>query len=177
MTPLSPSPHQQTHRHPTPHPSPSPENKSIDDVEQVHARHEWEGKGSPNEDWESMDIPSDQSDGAASTDGGQDMEGDGEDPEGDGTDGEGIGLHDSAAEDDVSEGGVERTLNPWAWSQKTNDEKVQLWELEDLIKKDRLSTAAARTKWMYQARLGSKRSLARSRVAEYYSNKGTYRYE
>ncbi|KAG8931881.1 hypothetical protein FRC01_000650 [Tulasnella sp. 417] len=64
------------------------------------------------------------------------------------------GLNERTVEDEMSEGGVDRALNPWAWSQKTNDEKVRKWELEDLIKVDRLSTAAARTKWMYEARLG-----------------------
>ncbi|KAG8927972.1 hypothetical protein FRC01_006642 [Tulasnella sp. 417] len=63
-------------------------------------------------------------------------------------------LLEDEGSDEGSDEGFERSLNPWAWSQSKNDEKVQAWALEDLIQEDRLSTAAARTKWMFEARLG-----------------------
>lgn len=46
--------------------------------------------------------------------------------------------------------------NPWTWDQEINDEKIELWEVEDLIMRDPRSTAPVRTKWMYEARKGGK---------------------
>ncbi|KAG9041628.1 hypothetical protein FS837_011947 [Tulasnella sp. UAMH 9824] len=45
--------------------------------------------------------------------------------------------------------------NPWTWEQETNDEKVELWGVEDLILRDPRSTAPVRTQWMYEARKGA----------------------
>ncbi|KAG9043289.1 hypothetical protein FS837_009775 [Tulasnella sp. UAMH 9824] len=95
------------------------------------------------------------SDSGLSMEDGQGVTGNHEEPQANGTDKEDVGSEDQTTDEDVSEGGIDQTLNPWAWSQKTNDAKVQLWDLEGLIHKDRLSTAAARTKWMYEARLGN----------------------
>ncbi|KIO17895.1 hypothetical protein M407DRAFT_32428 [Tulasnella calospora MUT 4182] len=56
-------------------------------------------------------------------------------------------------EEVFSDGYVDPTsLNPWEWSQKKNDEKVAIWNMESLIKRDPRSTAPVRTKWMYKAR-------------------------
>ncbi|KIO27519.1 hypothetical protein M407DRAFT_23208 [Tulasnella calospora MUT 4182] len=61
-------------------------------------------------------------------------------------------------EDEVHEaapdGYVDPSLSPWTWTQEANDERVEQWDLEGMIEDDRTSTAAARTKWMYETRLG-----------------------
>ncbi|KAG8925065.1 hypothetical protein FRC01_010729 [Tulasnella sp. 417] len=46
------------------------------------------------------------------------------------------------------------TPNPWDWDQETNDKKVELWEVDDLILRDPRSTAPVRANWMYEARKG-----------------------
>ncbi|KAG8902174.1 hypothetical protein FRC00_000983 [Tulasnella sp. 408] len=168
MAPLSPHSNQPIRRNPTPSPSPTPSPTPSSDDESANKR---EADAFPLDNMESLDrgqelvafdemhqTPEEQemaihyarSDGGLSMDDGQDVTGEDEEPEAKGTE-EG----DVDPEDDVSERGIDQTLNPWAWSQKTNDAKVQLWDLEGLINKDRLSTAAARTKWMYEARLGN----------------------
>ncbi|KAG8925798.1 hypothetical protein FRC01_009688 [Tulasnella sp. 417] len=78
---------------------------------------------------------------------GEDSEGDYDQPE--------VDEDLSSNEDERSDGDLDpATPNPWTWSRKTNDEKVELWGVEDLIEQDPLSTAPVRTKWMYEARKG-----------------------
>ncbi|KIO24093.1 hypothetical protein M407DRAFT_26530 [Tulasnella calospora MUT 4182] len=73
----------------------------------------------------------------------------------------GTGEEDMHAADDDAEEGEEgfsdgyvdpTARNPWEWSQKKNDEKVALWDVESSIKRDPRSMAPVRTKWMYRAR-------------------------
>lgn len=49
-------------------------------------------------------------------------------------------------EEEYSDGEVDPTaLNPWTWSRETNDEKVDLWGVEDLIERDPRGTAPVST--------------------------------
>lgn len=87
------------------------------------------------------------------------------------------GFEDNVHEDETGhdiapDGYTEPSLNPWTWTQNANDKKVAQWGLEELIQDDRRSTAAARTEWMYEARLGSEYSpppsLYMNRPDKYY---------
>lgn len=60
---------------------------------------------------------------------------------------------DERSPEEYSDGEVDPVaLNPWTWSQETNDEKVESWGVEESIEEDPCSTAPVRAKWMYEAR-------------------------
>ncbi|KAG8939672.1 hypothetical protein FRC04_006079 [Tulasnella sp. 424] len=62
---------------------------------------------------------------------------------------------DGSKEDWYPDGYVDPTaIDPWKWSQDKNDERVILWEVEEMIELDPRSTAPVRAKWMYEARKG-----------------------